>query len=241
MNEKITIDISPRIVLSNASLYNDVNRVFMEYIDNSIDSAETLFTNESSCYKRDIQIKVNFEGVDTSTKQLTITDNCLGMDNDGLLHVIQDIGNSDKKAQSWTNGQFGYGVYSFLAICKDIEIISKVESQQPRKISINRDLFKKDKTTQAELLPPEVCQNHLFEHKSGTKIILKNFDMEHRYELSINKLKVEIEKHFEQLLARENITISLSNNIESLECIPFKYDEYEGDYYDDAVSTLEIE
>ena len=133
MNEKITIDISPRIVLSNASLYNDVNRVFMEYIDNSIDSAETLFTNDSS-YERDIRIKVNFEGVDTNTKQLTITDNCLGMDNDGLLHVIQDIGNSDKKSQPWTNGQFGYGVYSFLAICKDIEIISKVESQQPRKI-----------------------------------------------------------------------------------------------------------
>ncbi len=240
MNEKITIDISPRIVLSNASLYNDVNRVFMEYIDNSIDSAETLFSKDGS-YERDIKINVNFEGVNSSTKQLIITDNCLGMDNDGLLHVIQDIGNSDKKAQPWTNGQFGYGVYSFLAICKEIEIISKVDSQKPRKISINRDLFEKDKTSQAELLPPEVCPNHLFEYKSGTKIILKEFDKDHRYDINISNLKEEIEKHFEQLLARKNISVSLSNNIESFECLPFQYDSYEGDYYSDYVKALEIE
>ncbi|GEM_PF-6047286 len=34
----VKVHISPHIVNSVASLYNDSNRIFMEYIDNAIDS-----------------------------------------------------------------------------------------------------------------------------------------------------------------------------------------------------------
>ena len=39
----IQVNISPRIIPSIASLYNDVNRIFLEYIDNSLDSAEQFY------------------------------------------------------------------------------------------------------------------------------------------------------------------------------------------------------
>ena len=45
-----------------------------------------------------------------------------------LEKIVQTIGNSDKKAQPWTNGQFGYGIYSFMAACKSLDIISKYEN-----------------------------------------------------------------------------------------------------------------
>ena len=49
--------ISPKILISVASLYNDTNRIFMEYIDNSIDSAEVFFDEESNSYSKDISIE----------------------------------------------------------------------------------------------------------------------------------------------------------------------------------------
>ncbi len=39
----IQVNISPRIIPSIASLYHDVNRIFLEYIDNSLDSAEEFY------------------------------------------------------------------------------------------------------------------------------------------------------------------------------------------------------
>lgn len=39
----IPLHISPKLIPSIASLYNDPNRIFMEYIDNALDSAEEFF------------------------------------------------------------------------------------------------------------------------------------------------------------------------------------------------------
>lgn len=48
--------ISPKIIRSIATLYNDVNRIFMEYIDNSIDSAAEFYDEKINGYSRPIEI-----------------------------------------------------------------------------------------------------------------------------------------------------------------------------------------
>jgi hypothetical protein len=55
----IQLKISPRIIPSIATLYNDTNRIFMEYIDNSIDSAEQFLENNS--YIKNINISLKIE------------------------------------------------------------------------------------------------------------------------------------------------------------------------------------
>ena len=42
--------ISPRLIPNIASLYNDVNRIFLEYIDNSLDSAESYYDQNTNSY-----------------------------------------------------------------------------------------------------------------------------------------------------------------------------------------------
>ena len=60
--ELISPHISPRILGNIASLYNDTNRVFMEYIDNSIDSAENFFNQDEEIYSKPIDIKIEHTG-----------------------------------------------------------------------------------------------------------------------------------------------------------------------------------
>jgi len=102
-----SLHISPRLIPNIASLYNDVNRIILEYIDNSIDSAEALYDEKNNAYKRKIIIEVIINGKSYKNGRIIVRDNCGGITN--LKKVVQSIGDSDKKAQPWTNGQFGYG------------------------------------------------------------------------------------------------------------------------------------
>jgi DNA gyrase/topoisomerase IV subunit B len=64
----IQLEISPRLIPNIANLYNDTNRIFMEYIDNSIDSAEDYFDGNS--YSRKIEITLRI-----GRNEVTIEDN----------------------------------------------------------------------------------------------------------------------------------------------------------------------
>ncbi len=88
--------ISPRILANVATLYNDPNRVFMEYIDNSIDSAEKFFEELNASYSCPIRINLECKGNSYNNGKIIITDNCVGMDSNGLLRIITEIGNSNK-------------------------------------------------------------------------------------------------------------------------------------------------
>ena len=77
--------------------------------------------------------------IDPEKKKVTFVDNCQGMERDVLLRIIRDIGSSNKKAQSWTNGEFGFGIQSFRACAEKLVVISKTESMPcPLKIVIDR-------------------------------------------------------------------------------------------------------
>jgi len=58
----IQLHISPKIIPNIASLYNDPNRIFMEYIDNALDSAEDFFDPKKNTYTKPILIEVKFIG-----------------------------------------------------------------------------------------------------------------------------------------------------------------------------------
>ena len=126
-----------------------------------------------------------------------------------------------------------------MAICKDIEIISKVLYSSPKNVKLNREILNTDHIDDVKLSPPQDCKRHLFEHKRGTKVILSNFDKTHWTRIDLIELKKEIETHFELLLSRSNIRINIfSNDTKFSECTTFNYNKYEGDYYCEDVAKL---
>lgn len=237
----IQLHISPRLIPSVASLYNDVNRIFMEYIDNSLDSAEQFYDTETNAYLKPIVVTLQIEGDNYNHGRVAILDNCSGINN--FNKVVQSIGNSDKKADFTTNGQFGYGIYSFMASCSKLEIISKMEKHDALYIPIQKEQFDTDKQEDVNFPNPKVVRKFKFE--SGTDIHLSGFDKNSWKQIDIQELKNEVEKHFELLLARKNLTIrlirisdSLLENKEEFVCKPFDYNKHEGEIYEDNVKEL---
>ncbi|MBU1956551.1 ATP-binding protein, partial [Patescibacteria group bacterium] len=227
----IPLRISPRIIPSIASLYNDTNRIFMEYIDNSIDSAEDFFDLKTNSYRKNITIVLTIKG-----EGVVVKDNCFGITN--FTKVVQEIGNSDKKAQPWTNGQFGYGIYSFMAACEKLEIISKLEEDKNAQvISIERVKFDTDHQEDVSFPDPKLTD---YSHSSGTKVILSGFEKNMWKQINFDEIKNEIEKHFELLLARKNLQIKLIDERSNKEyiCQPFDYTQYEGELYQDELTDL---
>jgi len=232
------VHISPKILNSIASLYNDTNRIFMEYIDNSIDSADQHYYNqESKSYSRPIEILLKIEGTTFKNGRVIILDNCFGITN--FTKIVSHIGNSDKKEQAWTNGQFGYGIYSFMAACEKLEVTSKLENESAVFLPISRKEFDKPRQEDISLPDPKVLSS--FDSNSGTKIVLSEFDKEMWKAVNVKNLKEEIEKHFELILSRKNLQIKLidaSGN--KYVCAPFNYDSLVGEVYDARLTDLHI-
>ena len=229
----ITVNISPRIIGSVATLYTDVNRIFLEYIDNALDSAEEYYSYEDNSYSREIKIVFEYSGSNYRNGTVSISDNCKGMKN--LEKLVESIGNSDKKAQAWTNGQFGYGIYSFIAACDSLHVISKYEGKSACKISINKKQFERDTVDGMQIPDLESCN---YDYESGTKAILSKFGKEMWNSIDISKIKNEIESHFELLLHRKNIEILFVENGKENVCKPYSYDDIEGISFNEEISRL---
>ena len=221
----ISLHISPRIIQSIASLYNDTNRIFMEYIDNSLDSADThFFDKERNVYSKSIEITIKIEGEKFNNGRVIIRDNCFGITN--FTKVVKDVGNSDKKAQPWTNGQFGYGIYSFMACCGELEIISKLKDGQALYMPIKKRQFDTDSVDNVNFPDPKPTT---FAYNSGTEVVLSKFDKEMWKQINFDEIRNEIEEHFELLLARKRLIVRLiSADGEEYICKPFNYKQFEG-------------
>ena len=236
----IALHISPRIIPSIATLYNDVKRIFMEYIDNSIDSAEQLYDKEKICYSKPIEITLKIEGDNYNNGKVTILDNCFGITN--FTKVVQSIGNSDKKADFTTNGQFGYGIYSFMASCSKLEITSKTKKENALYIPIEKEQFDKDKQEDVFFPNPKTVKE--YEYETGTKICLSHFNKHSWKQIDAQELENEIERHFELLLTRKNLTIKIIRggnlllDTEEFVCKPFDYGQYEGEIWEDYLKEL---
>jgi hypothetical protein len=203
----------------------------MEYIDNSIDSAEEFFNSEENLYTKNIFINIIIQ-----KDKVIIEDNCTGITH--FIKIIQNIGNSDKKAQPWTNGQFGYGIYSFMATCNTLQITSKVEKEiLAQKLIINKDKFDVDNQNDVFFPSP---QHTNYKYPSGTQIVLSEFDKDMWKQIDIDNIADEIEKHFEQLLNRKNLQIQLTDTINNKKhtCEPFNYYKYEGEIFEINITEI---
>ena len=232
---KPKLGISPQLVKNVASLYTDVNRILMEFVDNSLDSAENFYNAETNSYSRQIDIKVRISGDKHSTGKIVISDNCYGITN--FEKIVSNIGLSDKRSVASKNGMFGYGIYSFLKACEELVVKSTLEGKNYwSELSIKKKDIDVERVEDAEL--SEIRKIPCAEEISGTEIVLRDFIKDQWIELDTDIIKKEIENHFENILMRNNLKICVIKGEKSWTCKPFDYESIEGDVIEEKIKIL---
>jgi len=216
---KLDLQISQPALLLNriAQRYSRLSRILMEYVDNSLDDAETLFTGGTNSYGRNVKISV---GISLDPTCVIITDNCNGMDKKQLTRLIQNVGESMKHSK-FTNGQFGFGVHAFRAACKTLTIFSKINGGETYSLQIDRD--------SAIFQAPEISPIKI-KGESGSQVILRDFDKSWTEGFKVTEIQNEIQYHFDGLLRRENLSVTVrSTTTPSVKCGAFDYELIEGE------------
>ena len=215
------ITISDPVTLINeiASRYETLERVIMEYVDNSIDDADDMAKDNNGKYPYNIKIKVI---IDRENRRIIIVDNCRGMDFSTLSRIVHKIGESKKRACPWLNGRFGFGVHAFRAFCKEIVFETKHSNDRYYRLVITDNNL--------NVKPPEIINDKFSTNTgTGTLVILQNFKEDFFDILTVEAVKEEIETHFELLLRRDDITIQVGYEGEEFQkCKPFNYDQIPG-------------
>lgn len=234
MKEDVPIIISPQIIPNIASMYTDVNRVFMEYIDNSLDNADDKYYDQkSNSYNKKILITLTVN----NDNSIEFTDNCAGITN--FKKIVSEIGNSDKKAQPWTNGQFGFGIYSFMAFCNNLQIHSQLQDDDKSNyIDISASIFSSEKKSNFYI--PVERRSKI--NQSGTKIILTNFKNK-RMKFDINEINDEIRSHFEEFLYCKNLEIVLTDKKtgKRIVCEPRTYNTESIKEYNQTIPSVMVD
>ncbi|MCB0725242.1 MAG: ATP-binding protein [Ignavibacteriae bacterium] len=203
----------------------------MEYVDNSFDAFTDKDDDSSGTiktkYDTSLIINVNIIEKPLSDRRIEITDNCHGISD--ISEIIKNIGNSDKKMQTWTNGQFGFGIYSFMAACSKLQIISKTKDKKVKSVEIFKDDFSKDKISDIKLDVKDYDKN--FPYDTGTKIILSDFSQNDWQEIDIHHIVSEIKDHFELLLKEIPNDVKVIKGSRSFKCKPFDYNAYKGEEF----------
>ncbi len=243
------LQISPRILKSFASMYSDTNRIIMEYIDNAIDAAELFYVRETNSYSKEIEITIELDGNSYDYARLMIKDNCTGIKD--LSKLLSSIGSSNKIEDNNTNGQFGFGIYSYLVLCNSIYINTKhSENTYVEQVKVNASSldvpdsqgaqFNVEKISLLDYEPTETPSPR-------TWITLEDFDKERFKEIDMKILWNEIQKHFELILRRNNIKITVidfkrrrsDGNQSVYNCLPFNYESFDGISYEKTLTELE--
>lgn len=230
----------PNTFLANvADLYQGTMRIFMEYIDNSLDSAESMYRKEGE-YAYPIKIEIK---IDPDNKKVYFLDNCEGMNKgyeessgiwkDGLLAIITGIGKSTKRGVSWLNGKFGFGFHAYMACAEKISVITT-------KKDMDHCLFVELSSQTMDVDDEKKISKSKFPYESGTLVTISNFKKDWWNEIDHLLLKKEIEKHFEQLLGRENLEIKVIYGDEEEVCRPFDYDGYLGKKIEKEIFELRL-
>lgn len=229
----IQIRVSPTIVNNIAKMYQSTSRIFMEYIDNSLDSAEKLFDDTTQSYPYKIRIVAS---INSHLKTVTFEDNCEGMEKPILLRIVQNIGDSKKKADFVTNGQFGFGIHAYAACCKELTVLTLAkDASLAHKIVVTRAAY----TDNGTIADPTSIPAQKLPLTSGTTVTLSGFDPDWWREITLEELKREIEKHFEQLLARNNLDVLIRFDGREEICKPFDYDAHDGQPLEHEIGEYE--
>ena len=205
------LQITPRILKSIATIFFVFSRIIIEFIDNSIDAAEGFYIPETNSYSKQIEISIELDGNSHEYARLMIKDNCTGIKD--LSKLLSSVGSSSKIEEISTNGQFGFGIYSFLALCKSLSINTKhLENSYVERVKLNASALDVSESQGAqfniEKIPISTYEPTVIP-SPRTWIILENFDKERFKEIDMKILWNEIQKHFELILRRNNIKITV--------------------------------
>lgn len=218
----IDLEISNPVILLNeiARRYETTERIVMEYVDNALDDAEVLYQENKGAYPYPIEIELR---LDTRAGEIHILDNCRGMTRDQLERVVRNVGESQKIGQPWVNGRFGFGVHAFRAAAQTIRFRTKHALGSHFSLELNRE--------QGQGIREAQRSDDVFatSSKTGTWVTLANFDREWFQTVSAASLQNEIERHFERLLARPGLIVSVrEDDGPALRCAAFDYEAVPG-------------
>jgi hypothetical protein len=206
-----------------ARRYSSTERILMEYIDNALDDAEKLYQTSGEAYPYEIKIEVV---INSRNRYVLIRDNCRGMKRDVLERIVSHVGESQKKGITWVNGQFGFGVHAFRAGAEAIEVRTKSAQSGMFKMRLQRQQHK-------DIQRPWAV-NGIFptSQGTGTEVIVGPFVDEWFDGVNAESIKREIETHFERLLARPNLSITVQEaNQLPLRCQSFDYSQLNGESF----------
>lgn len=213
-----------------ARRYESTERILMEYVDNALDDAETLYRENDNAYPHEINIEVI---IDFATKSVMVRDNCQGMSKEVLERIIQNVGESQKRGLTWVNGRFGFGVQAFRAAADVIRFQTKNQAGPHFGLELQRNQHTGIQGAQALSTP--------FPSNTGTGTLVQvnAFDDEWFENITAGSIKQEIESHFERLLARPNLVITVREaDEEPVRCKPFRYRDIPGR---DIQRTLDVQ
>lgn len=152
---------------------------------------------------------------------VSVSDNCRGMTKAVLSRLVVNVGESNKRASKFTNGQFGFGVHAFRAAASRIEFKTKaVGAARTLHLAINRksEYFPHPKPVKDEA-------NNGLRSESGTEVTVSGFDNTWSEQLDPVEIIKEIEHHFSGLLERENLRVLVTDvaKEKTVECQPFSF------------------
>ena len=88
--------------------------------------------NDERGFFREIMTKTNEIkqiSIDIHKDKIVIKDNAFGMNESTTQKNFAEIGVSEKKTDFITNGEKGFGIYSFLAWCDNLSFSTKTEEE----------------------------------------------------------------------------------------------------------------
>lgn len=119
-----------------ARRYSSSERILMEYIDNALDDAETLYRDNADAYPVEVHIEVI---IDRHQRYVTVRDNCRGMKRENLERIVAKVGESQKRGITWVNGRFGFGVHAFRAAAESIKFRTKNAHDDRLELKLRRN------------------------------------------------------------------------------------------------------
>jgi len=192
---KVSSHVS-RDFLQNSEYFNTLPKVIWEYVSNSLDNS-----------KDDIPAIVSVDLIPTNPKNLIISDNCVGMSRDDLLHFFQMHGvNILRKRGKRVRGRFGTGKSAAFGIANSLEI-DTVKSGKRNLVKLTRHAIIEashgNEFPVDEIIVNEQVSNN--DQKDGTKIIISDF--------IINKINFEqsilfIERHLSKYKSKATVIIN---------------------------------
>lgn len=212
----IDLEISDPVLMLNevARRYETAERVLMEYVDNALDDAEALYRENGGAYPYPIHIKLT---LDRERRAVSVLDNCRGMTRETLERVVRNVGESQKRGQTWVNGRFGFGVHAFRAAAEHIQFQTQHAHGSHFVLELQRDQHRgiKEGRRLDEPFPSD--------RGTGCLVTVSGFDVDWFRGVTAVSLQAEIENHFERLLARPDLQITVSEKGVPLICRPFDY------------------